>query len=82
MPRGRLGKLGRTSAVKVVTFRVSQVERDRLEREAEAEGLRPNELARRRACGYAASMSTEPAPDDRNMSTDSSVKELRVEYDE
>jgi hypothetical protein len=82
MPRGRLGKLGRTSAVKVVTFRLSQAERERLEADAGAAGVRPNQLARDRALGYAPSMSTESPGDDRNMSTESKRAELRVEYDE
>jgi hypothetical protein len=82
MPRGRLGRLGRTAAVKVVTFRVSQEERERLESEALSAGVRPNELARRRTLVGAPSMSTESSADDGNMSTDSIGQDIRVVYDE
>jgi hypothetical protein len=82
MPRRHLGRLGRTAAVKVVTFRVSQEERERLDGEAGAASLSPNELARRRTFGYGAPMSTDSRRERREMSPDSIRQDIRVEYDE
>lgn len=89
MPRGRINVFGRTADVKPFTFRASAAERAGVEERARQLGIRPNELARRRAFGYgdtsdgrARSMSTESRRRSGNMSTDSKVQELRVEYDE
>jgi hypothetical protein len=75
--------------VRPYTFRASADERRRFDAEAEALGLRPNDLARRRAFRYpergdsrVRKLSTETALTGGEMSTDSSRRELTFEPDE
>jgi hypothetical protein len=78
--------------VRPYTFRASADERRRFDAEAEALGLRPNDLARRRAFRYPergdsrgkmSTETTETVGSDGQMSTDSPpIRELTLERDE